>query len=250
MARAVSGPRAPSGLVDDVADRLRRDRHRPPSRPGPGRASPWCCRAARRPGAATSAWPTGGAAAIDWALVDIYMGDERCVGARRPRRQPTAGPRSADRPGRRPVGSFHPMSCDAGARVLRAARLGGSTPSTSSTSASAPTATPPRCSPTPPPSTRPRDGWWCARSTPTDRNPHARMTLTLEGLARARLVVFTVAGEAKHDALAASCRPGPTFPPPASGRARSSGSSTARPPARPGPTRRRARTDRVAEGDR
>jgi 6-phosphogluconolactonase len=38
---------------------------------------------------------------------------------------------------------------------------------------------------------------------PTGRNPHRRMTLTLAGIARARLVLVTVAGAAKAEALAA-----------------------------------------------
>jgi len=33
-------------------------------------------------------------------------------------------------------------------------------------------------------------------------NPHRRMTLTFAGIARARLVIVTVAGEAKREALA------------------------------------------------
>jgi 6-phosphogluconolactonase len=37
---------------------------------------------------------------------------------------------------------------------------------------------------------------------PTGRNPHPRMTLTFAGIARARLVLVTVAGEAKREALA------------------------------------------------
>ena len=36
---------------------------------------------------------------------------------------------------------------------------------------------------------------------PTGRNPHPRMTLTLAGIARARLALVTVAGEAKRAAL-------------------------------------------------
>ena len=34
------------------------------------------------------------------------------------------------------------------------------------------------------------------------RNPHPRMTLTFAGIARARLVLVTVSGEEKRDALA------------------------------------------------
>ena len=37
---------------------------------------------------------------------------------------------------------------------------------------------------------------------PSGRNPHPRMTLTFGGIARARLVLVTVEGEAKRDALA------------------------------------------------
>jgi 6-phosphogluconolactonase len=40
---------------------------------------------------------------------------------------------------------------------------------------------------------------------PSGQNPHRRMTLTLSGIARARLVLFTVAGEAKREALQRVC---------------------------------------------
>lgn len=43
---------------------------------------------------------------------------------------------------------------------------------------------------------------------PTGRNPYERMTLTLAGIARARLVVVTVAGKSKADALAQVARGG------------------------------------------
>jgi 6-phosphogluconolactonase len=36
---------------------------------------------------------------------------------------------------------------------------------------------------------------------PSGRNHHERVTLTFAGIARARLVVFTVAGAEKHEAL-------------------------------------------------
>jgi 6-phosphogluconolactonase len=36
---------------------------------------------------------------------------------------------------------------------------------------------------------------------PSGRNAHLRLTLTLAGIARARLVVFTVAGADKHQAM-------------------------------------------------
>jgi 6-phosphogluconolactonase/glucosamine-6-phosphate isomerase/deaminase len=34
-------------------------------------------------------------------------------------------------------------------------------------------------------------------------NPHPRLTLTFSGIARSRLVIFTVAGQAKRDSLRA-----------------------------------------------
>ena len=37
---------------------------------------------------------------------------------------------------------------------------------------------------------------------PLATNPHRRMTLTFAGIARARLVLVTVAGESKREALA------------------------------------------------
>ena len=41
-----------------------------------------------------------------------------------------------------------------------------------------------------------------ANRDPNGNNPHDRITLTLPGIARARLVVFTVAGQSKRQALA------------------------------------------------
>jgi 6-phosphogluconolactonase len=47
---------------------------------------------------------------------------------------------------------------------------------------------------------------------PQGNNPHRRMTLTLAGIARARLVIVTVAGEHKRDALARVAAGDPTAP--------------------------------------
>lgn len=41
---------------------------------------------------------------------------------------------------------------------------------------------------------------------PSGRNPYLRLTLTLSGIARARLAVFTVAGADKHEAMAGVMR--------------------------------------------
>ena len=82
---------------------------------------------------------------------------------------------------------------------------------------------------------------------PSGRNKHPRMTLTYAGIARARLVIFTVAGEAKRPALEARAGrrgpprgPGPgragalarrPAPPPPPATQRSAGDPTARAPA-------------------
>jgi 6-phosphogluconolactonase/glucosamine-6-phosphate isomerase/deaminase len=47
---------------------------------------------------------------------------------------------------------------------------------------------------------------------PLGHNPHPRMTLTFEGIARARLVVVTVEGAAKAEALARVQAGDPTAP--------------------------------------
>jgi 6-phosphogluconolactonase len=138
---------------------------------------------------------------IDWSLVDILMGDERCV----PADDPDANQRLVrealvDRVG--PVGSFRPMSCDAGApsyqRVVADAgafdlvHLGlGPDGHTASLFPGSPSLEAP-------------PGTLVVQSTdPSSRNPHPRMTLTLHALALARLVVFTVSGPTKRAAFAA-----------------------------------------------
>jgi 6-phosphogluconolactonase len=138
---------------------------------------------------------------IDWSLVDIYMGDERCVAPD----DPDANQRLVREALIDPVGgvgSFRPMSCAEGPeayeRLVSAldafdlVHLGlgpdGHTASLFPKSAALEAA----------------PGRLVVRSVdPNDRNPHERMTLTLEALARGRLVVFTVSGAAKHDAFAA-----------------------------------------------
>ena len=47
---------------------------------------------------------------------------------------------------------------------------------------------------------------------PLGHNPHRRMTLTYAGIARARLVLVTVAGEAKREALSRVAAGDPTAP--------------------------------------
>jgi 6-phosphogluconolactonase len=137
---------------------------------------------------------------IDWRRVDAYMGDERCV----PPDDPDANQRLVreallEHVG--PIGSFHPMSCDEGARAygeeLRdvatdVIHLGlGPDGHTASLFPDSPALHSP-------------PGFLAVRSAdPRGNNPLPRMTLTYEAIARARLVVFTVSGAAKRAALAA-----------------------------------------------
>jgi 6-phosphogluconolactonase len=138
---------------------------------------------------------------VDWSLVDIAMGDERCVASD----DPDANQRLVREALIEPVGgvgSFHPMSCEDGPEAYQRVLAGigdfdvvhlGLGPDGHTASlfpSSAALDAPP--------------GRLVVRSAdPNERNPHERMTLTLEALARAHLVVFTVSGEDKHEAFAA-----------------------------------------------
>lgn len=147
---------------------------------------------------------------IDWWKVDVYWGDERCV--------PGDDPDSNYRLGREALlervgaaNATYPMRCEEGPDPyqLRLGELGridvvhlglGADGHTASLFPGSPAldADP---------------GRLVARNEdPTGANPHARMTLTFAGIARARLVVVTVAGEAKAEALRRVVDGDPTAP--------------------------------------
>jgi len=140
-----------------------------------------------------------GASQLDWWLVDVYWGDERCV--------PPTSEESNERLGREALlervgaaNAVYPMRCDEGAdayqlRVSEAGRLDvvhlglgadGHTASLFPGSAGL-DADPGRLV--------------VMNSDPTGANPHERMTLTFSGIARARLVLFTVMGADKQAAM-------------------------------------------------
>jgi 6-phosphogluconolactonase len=138
---------------------------------------------------------------IDWWNVDIYWGDERCV--------PSDSPDSNERLVRESllervggVHAVHPMRCEEGADryQLLVGELGrfdvihlGLGPDGHTASlfpgSHALDADPGRLV--------------TLNEDPNGLNPFERMTLTYSGISRGRLVVFTVAGAGKHEAMQA-----------------------------------------------
>lgn len=153
---------------------------------------------------------TDGGTQIDWWKVDLYWGDERCV----PPDDEASNYRLAreallDRVGA--ANAAYPMRCDEGPDPyqLRVGELGrfdvvhlglgpdGHTASLFPDSAAL-EADPGRLV--------------VMNEDPAGHNPHPRMTLTFAGIARAHLVIVTVSGEAKRDALARVAAGDPTAP--------------------------------------
>ena len=138
---------------------------------------------------------------IDWLSVNVYWGDERCVAADHPDSNQLLGRQSLlEKVGA--ANAVYPMSCDEGpdSYQLRLGEVGkldvihlgmgpdGHTASLFPGSAAL-DADP---------------GQLVAlNEDPSGRNVHPRMTLTFSGIARSRLVIFTVAGANKRDALRA-----------------------------------------------
>ncbi len=138
---------------------------------------------------------------IDWLSVNVYWGDERCVPADHPDSNQLLGRQALlEKVGA--ANAVYPMSCDEGpdAYQLRLGEVGkldvihlGMGPDGHTASlfpgSGALDADP---------------GQLVARNEdPSGRNVHPRLTLTFSGIARSRLVLFTVAGANKRDALKA-----------------------------------------------
>jgi 6-phosphogluconolactonase len=141
------------------------------------------------------------AQSIDWWDVDFYWGDERCVSAEDPdSNQRMARETLLERVGA--ANAVYPMRCEEGpeAYQIRLAEVGqfdlvhlgmGADGHVASLFPDSPALD---------------SGPGVLVSFNNDihgRNPHRRMTLTLSGLSRAHLVVITVTGAAKAEALAA-----------------------------------------------
>jgi 6-phosphogluconolactonase len=142
-----------------------------------------------------------GATAIDWSVVDVFMGDERCV----PPDDPDANQRLVreallERVG--PVGSFRPMSCHDGPEAYERV-LAPVTHFDLVHLGLGPDGHAASLFPDDPALEVPAGRLVVLSADPHARNPHERMSLTLHALARARLVVVTVAGESKAAAFAA-----------------------------------------------
>lgn len=136
---------------------------------------------------------------VDWWAVDVYWGDERCV----PRDSPDSNEQLVreallERVGA--AGNVHPMRCSEGADAyqIKVGDLGRFDFVHLGVGADGHTA-----------SLFPGgdaldsgEGRLVVMSNdPTGRNPHERMTLTLKAINRAHLVVVTVEGAEKADAL-------------------------------------------------
>jgi len=147
--------------------------------------------------------PRGGAG-LDWSLVECLVGDERCV----PADDPDANQRMIREViigGVEPAPRFWPMDCEApledydavvsASPHLDLVHLGmgpdGHTASLFPGSAAL---------------EAPASRLVEHNLDPSGRNPHPRVTLTLPAIARAHLVVFTVAGAEKHEAMLRALR--------------------------------------------
>ena len=136
---------------------------------------------------------------IDWLSVNIYWGDERCVPPDHPDSNQLLGRQALlERVGT--ANAVYPMNCDEGpdAYQLRLGEIGkldvlhlGMGPD-GHTASLFPGSDALGADP----------GQLVARNTDkTGLNAHPRLTLTYTGIARSRLVVFTVAGQSKRQAL-------------------------------------------------
>ena len=138
---------------------------------------------------------------IDWLSVNIYWGDERCVPADDPASNQLLGRQALlEKVGA--ANAVYPMNCEEGpdAYQLRLGEIGkldvlhlgmGPDGHTASLFPGSP-------------ALQADPGQLVARNDdPSGHNQHPRMTLTFSGIARSRLVIFTVSGQSKRDALKA-----------------------------------------------
>jgi 6-phosphogluconolactonase len=142
-----------------------------------------------------------GAELIDWWAVNVYWSDERCVPADDPDSNQLLGRRALlERVGA--ANAVYPMRCDEGPEPyqLRLGEVGKldlvhlGMGADGHTASLFPGSTALNADP---------GQLVMLNEDPSGTNNHKRMTLTYAGIARARLVVLTVAGEAKREAMQA-----------------------------------------------
>lgn len=142
-----------------------------------------------------------GAEMIDWWLVNIFWSDERCV----PPEDPASNQRLVRQALLEKVGAanaVYPMRCEEGPEPyqLRLGEMGrldvihlGMGPDGHTAS----------LFPGSPALNADPGVLVTMNEDPLGRNPYRRMTFTYSGIARGRLVIFTVAGESKREAMQA-----------------------------------------------
>lgn len=134
---------------------------------------------------------------IDWSEIECFLGDERCV----PPADPDANQRMIRSAliERVPVASFHPMDCEHPGQY--ADLLDKVLPFDLIHLGLGPDGHTASLFPSSPAVESPSRRLVVHNVDPSGRNKHERLTLTFEAISHSRLVVFTVSGEAKHDAL-------------------------------------------------
>jgi 6-phosphogluconolactonase len=135
---------------------------------------------------------------LDWSRTECFFADERCVARDDPMSNERAlravlKPRLAD------LVAFHPMSCAEGPAAYEAQLAGGLDVLQLGFGPDGHTAS---LFPGSAALDAPDDQLVATNVDPAGRNPLARMTLTLAGIAVAGLVVIAVTGEEKRDAFA------------------------------------------------
>jgi 6-phosphogluconolactonase len=147
---------------------------------------------------------------IDWAKVDGFWGDERCV----PLDDPDSNFRllhEALIDGVGPLAAVHPMRCEDGA-VAYEALVAGAPPIDIIHLGLGPDGHTASLFPDSAALDAPPGVLVTTNVDPLGHNPHERMTFTFEGIARCRVVVVTVAGESKRDAWRRVREGDPTAP--------------------------------------
>jgi 6-phosphogluconolactonase len=141
---------------------------------------------------------------VDWTRVDAYWGDERCV----PPDDQDSNQRLCREALLDPVGplrSIHPMYTGGDPDAAAAAYQEELSSLDTFDVVHLGMGPDGHCASLFPGSAAldaPGDALVLANTDPNAANPHQRITLTLAAIARARLVVFTVAGPSKRDAFA------------------------------------------------